>query len=239
MFLGVLAAAVGIPYAWSNFNPGGTAENALQPVAGGNDGTNEVDTYARLLEGEKTSDGAQIDRFKPTGTRPPPAQLTGEPTQNLLEVLRFDVTPQWVMSRWSRVSTTLAETELEGFRVPLTTGYEVDDLAGSLTYYFDKHERLQRITFDGTTGDARALAALLTQHYGFRKEPTLGAGLYLVKWNGTPTSVMRIRYAPVVRASTPNSRLHVKLEINRPRMKYGLSAGMRAMLRQDRESKRW
>ena len=75
--------------------------------------------------------------------------------QPLAAVFRCDITPPWVMSQWSRVSTGLAELDLHGYRVALISGTREGDLAGSLTYYFNIQQRLQRITFQGSTGDAR------------------------------------------------------------------------------------
>ena len=47
----------------------------------------------------------------------------------------------------------LAELDVQGYRVPLVTGTSRDDLAGSLTYYFDKTHHVTHIHFRGTTGD--------------------------------------------------------------------------------------
>jgi hypothetical protein len=112
-------------------------------------------------------------------------------------------------------------------------------LAGSLTYYFDHQRQVQRLAFEGSTGDPRKLIATVTQFYGFREERTLGAGLYLIKWNNRPTSVLKIEHAPVVRATSPHKRYHVRLEINRPGKSYGLSSDALAMLRHDDRTQRW
>ena len=68
-------------------------------------------------------------------------------------------TSAWVLARWPRVSTRLANLDLQGYRVPLVSGTADGDLAGSLTYYFNSQQRVQRITFIGSTGDARPLVA--------------------------------------------------------------------------------
>jgi hypothetical protein len=238
--VGVLAAAIGVPYliftdGWRNTlrdkwngmmaTTGGTSTPASSP-----DDVVRDSLYAPIA-----------DNGAPAGNVPglPQPTLTGGHTDNLLSVLRFDVTPEWVTGRWSRVSTTLAELDLEGLRVPLVTGHQSDDLAGSLTYYFNHRREVQRIAFDGYTGDPRKLITTVTQYYGLREEATLGAGLYLAKWNGNPTSMLRIRHSPVVRANYPNSHYQVWLEINRPAVKYGLSPAALATLRQDDLSNRW
>ncbi len=98
--------------------------------------------------------------------------VAGPEVTNFGEVFRFDVTPQSVSQRWSRVSTGIGNAQLQGYRVPLVTGNEESDLAGSLTYYFDGHPKLRRITFLGTTGNPRRLVDFLGQHYGFRQIQT-------------------------------------------------------------------
>jgi len=165
--------------------------------------------------------------------------IAGAPVGDLGEVIRFDITPSWVTGRWPRVTTTLSEVGMEGFRVPLVTGTRVDDLAGSLTYYFDHQHRLQRLTFEGFTGDDRRLTALATQVYGLQREPTLNAGMYLARWNGVPTSVLRISRSAVVSATSPHAQLQVFLELNRPGMYYGLSPAANQLLANDRSSLRW
>ena len=88
------------------------------------------------------------------------------------DVFRFDITPQVVAQRWSQVSTGLGNSQLQGHRVPLVTGNDETDLAGSLTYYFDANLKLRRITFLGTTGNPRKLVEFLGKQYGFRHMQT-------------------------------------------------------------------
>jgi len=145
--------------------------------------------------------------------------IEGAATTDLGEVIQFDGSPAWVMSRWPRVSAGLAQLDLQGYRVPLVTGTGVDDLAGSLTYYFDKEERVGFITFHGSTGDPSKLIALVTSRYSFQKQTTNdpSLGLYQAKqWNGKPLSELRIRPARVVRADQPRSRFEVDLAMRRP-----------------------
>lgn len=167
------------------------------------------------------------------------ANLVGPPVANFAEILRFDVTPQWVSARWPRVTATLAEQGLEGMRVPAVTGTSVDDVAGSLTYYFNHYHQLQRLTFEGYTGDERKLVGVVTQAYGLQPEPTLDAGMYVARWNGQPSSILRVARAPIMTHDSPHSRLHVLLELNRPSMEYGLSPQALAIVERDRNSHRW
>jgi hypothetical protein len=239
----LLVAAVGIPYiifadGWRN-----ALQEKWHSITAFASATSTRDTSSSsvndVIQDSLQAPAAANESAAANLSGPPQPILTGGYTDNLLSVLRFDVSPEWVSGRWSRVSTTLAEMDLEGLRVPLVTGHDTDDLAGSLTYYFDHKRQVQRIAFDGYTGDPRPLIATVTQYYHLNEEPTLGAGLYLAKWNGNPTSMLRIRHSPVVRSEYSNSRYEVRLEINRPAVRYGLSAGALATLRQDDLSNRW
>lgn len=147
-----------------------------------------------------------------------PIATTRSTVAQLSEVLRFDITPDWVMSRWPRVSAGLAELDQQGYRVPLVTGTAQDDLAGSLTYYFSRQQQLERIVFHGATGDPRKLVGLVTSEYDFRRQPTDDPALYLyqVRWNGKPWSELRIRPARVLRADVPHARFEVDLAMKRP-----------------------
>jgi hypothetical protein len=230
----VLAAAVGIPYAWTNPQITNTVKTKWKDLKGG---------FASSRGGGDSSFAFSGSGFEPQSSIPtaldadgPP--LTGE-VQELKEILRFDVSPQWVMQNWGRVSTILSESNLEGLRVPLVTGTDVTSVTGSLTYYFDMQQQVRRITLDGHTGDGRELVEIATEQFKLRPDSALGAGLYVAKWNGKPTSVLRISHAPVVRANSPHARLSFSLELNQPRAGYNLSAATQQRLNLDQQSNRW
>ena len=91
------------------------------------------------------------------------------PNYDLAAVLRFDINPGEVLSRWPRVSTGMGQLQLMGYRVLLVSGIAEYDLAGSLTYYFDARQQCQRIAFYGTTGNPQRLITLLGQRFGFTR----------------------------------------------------------------------
>jgi len=166
-------------------------------------------------------------------------RLEGPAAIRLEDAFRFDITPGWVTTYWTRVTTTLSDLELEGFRVPLVTGTQPDDVAGSLTYYFDKAHRLQRISFQGSTGDPRKIVAFAMRYYELQAAPTLGAGLYLGRWNGVPKSVLRVRHEPVVLTSAPLHRYQIDFELNRPDANYRLSPELERSLELEQKAGRW
>ena len=197
----LLVATVGLPYLSSN---GTKVWNRLTGGASKSDAAGASDPASAVA----TSGGAAA----PAGKSSAPA------TYQLADVLRFDVTTGWIMSRWPRVSASLAELDLQGYRVPLVTGTRADDVAGSLTYYFDKQQRVARITLDGATGDPRKLVALVTGRFGLERQLTDDPGLILYekRYSGQPESQLKIRPARIVRADSPYSRYEVELAVKRP-----------------------
>lgn len=180
----------------------------------------------------------------PGGGFPPPGNTAGDASvpitiTDLREALRFNVTPAWVLQRWPRVSTVRAADDLSGLRVPLVTGTRVDDLSGSLTYYFNRDQQVQRLSFHGYTGDATRLIQLASQHLNLQPEPSAGGMMYVQRWNGQPTSVLRVSHSPLVQAHNPHSRLIVQLEVNRPGAYFQLSPEFQQLLQYDSHTGRW
>jgi hypothetical protein len=119
------------------------------------------------------------------------------------------------LPRWPRKSTALAELDLYGIRVPLVTGTQLSDIAGSLTYYFAADGRVQRISFRGLTGDTTQLVGLVTQRYGLQAQPALAAGeqLFETRRDADVLSRLRTRPAPVLWASSPHDSFSVELDL--------------------------
>jgi hypothetical protein len=142
------------------------------------------------------------------------------PTFGMAEVFNFDMTIDEVTHRWPRVSTGLSQVQLQGYRVSLVTGTSPTDLAGSLTYYFNTHQQLDRITFHGTTGDATMLVTMLMSQYQFTRRITNDPGLFLYEAadaSNQITGIAKIRLTGVVKSNQPFNRFDVDLTINRPR----------------------
>ncbi|MEE8451665.1 MAG: DUF6690 family protein [Thermoguttaceae bacterium] len=146
------------------------------------------------------------------------AAIEGAPVSDLGELLRFDVTPDWIMRRWPRVSTGLSHMQLQGYRVLMVTGTKETDLAGSLTYYFNAQQKVQRITFHGATGDPQRLIRLLTSRHEFARRLTNDPGLTVYEApqeDGRRTSTLKLTSVGVVKASDPRRRLKVELAMER------------------------
>ena len=146
------------------------------------------------------------------------AAIEGAPVSDFAEVLRFDVTPDWILGRWPRVSTGLSYMQLQGYRVPMVTGTKPTDLAGSLTYYFNAQQKVQRITFHGATGDPQLLIRLLTSRHAFVRRLTNDPGLIVFEApqeDGSRTSLLKLTSVGVVKSSDPRRRLKVELALER------------------------
>ena len=133
-------------------------------------------------------------------------------------MLRFDVTVEWVLRRWPRVTTGLPDLQLQGYRVPLVTGTKVSDVAGSLTYYFNVRQQVQRITLRGTTGDPSVLANVLINRYHFVRHLTNDPGAIFyeaVDADRRQIGSLNVHSAAVIDASQPYSRFQFELALER------------------------
>lgn len=200
-----LAGAVGVPLATDS------SSEIIDSISG------KVGAWMGKDE-EKKDVAAPTSEEPSQSTGPLQARIDGVPPHHLGEIFSFDVTPAWIMSRWSRVSTQAGPPEFQGYRVPLLTGLKQGDLTGMLTYCFDDQQKLQRLTFRGTTDDPSRLVALATARFGFTasKAPTPGQQQYEIRWNGQTGSRLNIRMAGVIDTQVPNRRYSIDLEINLP-----------------------
>jgi hypothetical protein len=224
----LLAASVGVPYMASN-----TME-WTQQLRG-------VPSLATV--GATGSPPAEAAAASPAAVTPPPVAsplptpapggsvfatqpLEGTPTHSIADVLRFDVTRDWVYQQWPRKSTALAELDLYGVRVPLVTGTQLHDLAGSLTYYFGLDGRVKRITFTGRTGDTTQVTAIAHQRFGLQAQATPIAGEQLLQYRKGDDVIgeLRTRPAPVLWANTPHDSFAVELVFQDPAVAKPLQA---------------
>ena len=169
----------------------------------------------------------------------PNTAVGGGTVNDLREVLRFDIVPGWLPQRFARVSTVTANVQMDGLRVPLITGTQPNDIAGTLTYFFDASKSLKRIQLHGLTGDPSKLANLMVQFYQLAPEHSLGGQLFTTRWNNRITSVMQISPAPIMYAGADHSKYILFLELNQPTNQYGLSDEASEVLRTAQATQRW
>jgi len=194
LFAGVLIAAVAVPYL--------LLDKRLRETARG---------QWRRLTGLVSR---QVESGTPPQTSATPASAA-LPAASIEEAFRFDVRPDWVASRWPQVTTVAGGPQQLGMRVALVSGTRPDDVAGSLTYYFDEHHQLQRLTFAGQTADARRLLAATVTPNGLKSLPTTGAAHYVGGNPKQPTSQVIVKYLPQISSPADGSRLEVSIDLRR------------------------
>jgi hypothetical protein len=141
--------------------------------------------------------------------------VAGPEVEDFSQIFRFDLSPNQVMERWNQVSAGLSELNLQGFRVPLVTGIEESDLAGSLTYYYDPRRQMRRITFVGTTGNPRKLVQLLVGRYGFRPLVTKDPRRENYVGGNNGRSYCTITPSEVIDQDAPQTRFGIQLQMER------------------------
>jgi hypothetical protein len=244
LLAGGLAAAAGVPVMLSGDGAGGDIAKWWKSTTGDKAAT-QTAAGPKLDNSGWTSGNGPIAPANSAPLNPqssflnPPAtpeaagpRIDGYPVYDPGEVFRFDVSPTWIVSRWARVTTIAMPPDMQGYRVPLVTGPTEADLAGSLTYYFNAKQQVQRITFIGTTGNPGPLVKLMSQRFKFGPAGSNmpGVDIYQIRWHNQPRSEMQLRMSDVVRADVPLRRFDVDLEINLPdvppsRPLYGSVAG--------------
>lgn len=171
------------------------------------------------------------------GTPSPTTASNGHVT-DFREVIRFDISPSFVTQRFDRITTVLSNVQLDGMRVAFVSGTRPTDIAGTLTYFFDIQQTVQRIQFQGTTGDPSVLSQLMVQYYRLTPENSLGGNFFTTRWNGQVTSLMLIAHAPVITADSPHNRYSIFLELNQPSHQYSLSQEANQILLQTQARQR-
>jgi hypothetical protein len=219
MLATMLGASIGVPYVMSQSNSG--PKNGPSPPPAAN-------AFAGQPTGFSPTSGAAGSMApppllaNPTTPSAVPTTTTKLPVEgvrfhSIAEVLRFDVTKEWVYNNWPRKSTGLADTELFGVRVPLVTGTGFADLAGALTYQFNQQGQVQHITFHGRSADTTQLIQFLTTTYHFERRDALpGQQLYQVGSGDVVTSELGTRPESVLWNTSPHDSFVVDLELEQP-----------------------
>jgi len=137
------------------------------------------------------------------------------PPHELTNVFRFDITIDWILQQWPSVSMVSSDLELQGYRVPLVTGINEDDVAGSLTYYFGTDRKLKKITFDGVTGNADRLIREVAGPNGMTRAVSEDPALFLFQRSsfGKSQSELRIRPAEMLSQTNAHRRFQVSMTL--------------------------
>lgn len=226
---------------------GGLAAATTIPIAASKDGVpalkKKIQSVFQTSEKAESpwdsSDAAAASVMPQAANAIAPPSLSGPKTGDLRTVFDFRITPSWVTTHWTRVSTELAETKLQGMRVPVVTGTGIGDVHGSLTYYFNDQQVLERISFFGFTGDPSALIAMLREYHQFEPARSLSGIFYSKRWNNRPVGALWIEHAPVVDNNARHARYRVRLEINSTLGAYKMSDQMAGFVKKQELAGRW
>jgi hypothetical protein len=91
--------------------------------------------------------GSQPMMAQPTMAQPtmvgstPTSALGVQNISDFREVLRFDIGPSFVTSRFQRITTVASSTQFDVLRVPFVSGTRPTDITGSLTYFLTPTKR--------------------------------------------------------------------------------------------------
>ena len=192
-------------------------------------GKNSAGTAPPAANFASTQSGSSAGRLPVIGGQPPAAPnlaggkaavsampMGGSQFTSADQVLRFDVTKEWVYRNWDRKSTGATDVGLFSVRVPLVMTSHAG-LAGALTYYFNTQGQVEHISFRGRTADSTQLVQLMTRNYGLaRVESPTGEQVYQLQSSGQVYSELRTHPEPILYAKTPNQSIAVELELARP-----------------------
>lgn len=236
----LLGTALGTPYVLFETESGTQLRQAVAPELPSQNPSPQND-WGDLGPDSSPKPNVPYPQIEPNRQAPQGANWISavQPPIDLRQVIRFDIPPDFVYQNFPRVSTVLSDLSFDGLRVPLVSGTQAYDVAGSLTYYFDVNKSVRRIQFQGVTGDPGPLTQLMIQHFRLTPQKSLGGQLLTMSWNNRVTSFIHIAPAPVVSAQEPNARFAFFMEINKPADHYGLSAQASQMLMQAQAAQRW
>ncbi|HVT29868.1 MAG TPA: DUF6690 family protein [Lacipirellulaceae bacterium] len=210
----LVGASVGVPYLASQSSLGqknSTGAKQAQPAA--LPSTTATPSRTPIISQPQLA-AVQAPVALTHGNLPP---ITGPQFASVGQVLRFDITKEWIYQNWDRKLTGPTDVGLFSVRVPLVMGPQLTALAGSLTYYFNPQGQVEYISFLGHTGDTTPLVQLVTgtYHLQYVSSPT-GEQVYQLLYEGQVQSELRTHPEPILQAGSPNQSIAVELELARP-----------------------
>ena len=236
LYLAMFGGVIFVPLViFSGGTTTGDAEDStsiLDSISNWFDSTN--DSISAFFSGDdsnvSTIEDAAMTTPDPDGSSP---HLDGGVFSGIEQVLDFKITPAEITSRWARVSFHVQDSGLHSYRVPVVTGEDPDDLAGSLTFLFDRHDKLQRLEFLGFTHDPSTLIILMKNKFRMTQRPSSIHTLLIKSQNKLPVSALRIVAPTVVSTSDHSEPLEIRFELNRLKLGATLSESFRRMLKTD------
>lgn len=148
------------------------------------------------------------------------------PVTNFAEVIRLDANSAWVKSRWDRISVFSTGDGLTAFRCDLVTGVNQGDLHGCLSYFFDRQDKVARISFRGWCGDPTPIRNFATTMWQLEPKNGQSSSVFLARsWRITRGALI-LQNAPIIRRDQPQEQVAVFFEVAAPDFREGIGREM-------------
>lgn len=138
----------------------------------------------------------------------------GPATIDLRAWLRWDLPRGYLIWQHPNAAIVPTERNLLGYRIPFTTGLQPHDLTGTLTYYFDSKDQLQRMELSAASGNPWPMTQWLLPQFRLQPIPSThpNVRLAILKSRDKPQSLLAVASGNASSASTPHELF---LELNR------------------------
>ena len=169
-------------------------------------------TYDPSAAGDGTADNPSLS----IGSNPPRADRL--PLPSLAEVLRLDVTVEWVLQRWPRSDHRPAAIAVAGLSGAVGQRREGDGRGRLADLLLQRPAAGAANHASRHDGRSESSGRSLTSRYGFTRRLTNDPGLVLyeaVDSSNRSIGSFKIRSAPVVSMSQPYSRFQIDLVMER------------------------
>ena len=132
------------------------------------------------------------------------------------DFFQFDITQEWITRRWPDEVTEIEENTIRGYRVPLVSGTSEQDLYGSMIYYFGPGDTLSRISFLGSTGDAKYQIQWIGQQFGFHKKRRKGkTAIFQPQKENNYQGILKIAPKSIIASDVTTQRYDIHLVVDR------------------------
>jgi|694.fasta_scaffold00715_3 hypothetical protein len=138
----------------------------------------------------------------------------GPATIDLRAWLRWDLPRGYLLWQHPNAAIVPTERNLLGYRIPFTTGLQSQDLTGTLTYYFDAKDQLQRMELSAASGNPWPMTQWLLPQFHLQPIASLQPNIRLaiLKSREKTQSLLAVATGEAPSASSPHELF---LELNR------------------------
>jgi hypothetical protein len=238
----LLAGVIGIPFMTSQDH--GSSEWEMQPALS----TSDLASQYSLQPSYQYPTGPDFLQTSATSVPALPLNLNGQasvilpgdanspdlnamplafvPVANFAEVIRLDANSAWVKSRWERISVFTTGDGLTAFRCDLVTGVNQGDLHGCLTYFFDRQDKVAKISFRGWCGDPSPIKNFAITSWNLEPKDGKSTSVFVARSWRISRGALILQNAPIIRRDQPLEQVAVFFEVAAPDFRDGISREM-------------